>query len=164
MLLSYIKCLLFHSYFLKGLWHACTFMFVAALLALIILSSHICLVFGKLTKLYPKQSKSAGTWLTHYWLQISREDIRWEGEDPGLSHRGGHGGGQGGRRVKKSLNHGGVTPGAGRGRGPIKPQSKKEIHLSQNGVGKKMPDDLELLNTDTLVKEVCMMNMMSLCN
>ncbi|CAB4317214.1 unnamed protein product [Prunus armeniaca] len=94
------------------------------------------------------------TWEWVDLKEISREDIRWEGEDPGLSHRGGHGGGQGGRRVKKSLNQGGVTPGAGRGRGPIKPQSKKEIHLSQNGVGKKMPDDLELLNTDTLVKEV----------
>ncbi|KAL6273097.1 hypothetical protein ACE6H2_023789 [Prunus campanulata] len=94
------------------------------------------------------------TWEWVDLKEISREDIRWEGEDPGLSHRGGHGGGQGGRRVKKSLNHGGVTPGAGRGRGSIKPQSKKEIHPSQNGVGKKMPDDLELLNTDTLVKEV----------
>ncbi|XP_034223453.1 protein EMSY-LIKE 3-like isoform X5 [Prunus dulcis] len=113
------------------------------------------LIGRKVWTRWPEDNSFYEAVITEYnRTEISREDIRWEGEDPGLSHRGGHGGGQGGRRVKKSLNHGGVTPGAGRGRGPIKPQSKKEIHLSQNGVGKKMPDDLELLNTDTLVKEV----------
>lgn len=92
--------------------------------------------------------------LTHYW-QISPEDIRWESEDAGLSHRGGHGGG---RRGRKPSNHRGVIPGAGRGRGEIKAPSKKEIHPSQNGIG-KVSDDLELLNTDTLVKEVCRMKL-----
>lgn len=33
-------------------------------------------------------------------------------------------------------------------------QSRKEFLPSQNGIGKKVYDDIELLNTDTLVKEV----------
>ncbi|KAK9921699.1 hypothetical protein M0R45_030207 [Rubus argutus] len=93
---------------------------------------------------------------TFEWVdfkEISREDIRWEGEELGLSHQGNHGSGQG-RRVKKSTNHGAVIPVSGRGRGHIKPQSKKQLLPSQNGIGNKLPDDLELLNTDSLVKEV----------
>ncbi|XP_024188322.1 protein EMSY-LIKE 1 isoform X2 [Rosa chinensis] len=93
---------------------------------------------------------------TFEWVdfkEISREDIRWEGEELGLSHQGNHGSGHG-RRVKKSTNHGGVGPVSGRGRGHIKPQSKKQLLPSQNGIGNKLPDDLELLNTDSLVKEV----------
>nr|XP_011468053.1 PREDICTED: protein EMSY-LIKE 1 isoform X2 [Fragaria vesca subsp. vesca] len=91
---------------------------------------------------------------TFEWVdfkEISREDIRWEGEELGLSHQGNHGSGQG-RRVKKSTNHGG--PVTGRGRGHIKPQSKKQLLPSQNGLANKLPDDLELVNTDSLVKEV----------
>lgn len=69
-------------------------------------------------------------------------------------HRGGHSGQA--RGIKKPLARVGFIPGAGRGRGSIKGQSKKEFLPSQNGIGKKVSDDLELLNTDTLVKEVCM--------
>ncbi|XP_068308741.1 protein EMSY-LIKE 1-like isoform X1 [Pyrus communis] len=74
------------------------------------------------------------TWEWVDLKEISPEDICWE--DPGPS----------GRRAKKSTSH------TTRKRGPTKSQSKKELP-SQNGIG-KAPDDLELLNTDTLVKEV----------
>lgn len=36
----------------------------------------------------------------------------------------------------------------------MKVQSRKEFLPSQNGVAKKVSDDIELLNTETLVKEV----------
>ncbi|XP_065625225.1 protein EMSY-LIKE 3 isoform X3 [Quercus suber] len=84
--------------------------------------------------------------------EISPDDIRWDGEDPGILHRGGHSGQA--RGFKKALSRGGVVPGAGRGRGPMRVQSRKEFLPSQNGIGKKVYDDIELLNTDTLVKEV----------
>ncbi|KAB1226691.1 hypothetical protein CJ030_MR1G008460 [Morella rubra] len=92
------------------------------------------------------------TWEWVDLKEISPEDIRWEGEDPGIMHRGGHSGQA--RGIKKPLARVGFIPGAGRGRGSIKGQSKKEFLPSQNGIGKKVSDDLELLNTDTLVKEV----------
>lgn len=44
-------------------------------------------------------------------------------------------------------------PGAGRGRGLAKPQTRKGFPPSQNG-GKKGSDDIQLLHTDTLIKEV----------
>lgn len=40
----------------------------------------------------------------------------------------------------------------------MKGQPKKDFLPSQNGIAKKVSDDIELLNTDALVKEVCMMN------
>lgn len=46
------------------------------------------------------------------------------------------------------------VPGAGRGRGGTKGQSKKDLLPSQNGIGKKALDDIQILHTDTLVKEV----------
>lgn len=86
-------------------------------------------------------------------FQMCPEDIRWEGEDPGLSHHGGYGGlGPG---IRKSMSRSGI-PGAGRGRGSIKGQSKREFLPTQNGVAKRVSDDIELLNTESLVKEVCM--------
>ncbi|KAF8403895.1 hypothetical protein HHK36_012001 [Tetracentron sinense] len=85
-------------------------------------------------------------------LSISPEDIRWEGEDPGMSRRGGRGGP--GRGFKKSAGRGGGVPGAGRGRGAIKGQSKKDLLPSQNGIGKKASVDIEILHTDMLIKEV----------
>lgn len=83
---------------------------------------------------------------------MSPEDIRWEGEDPGVSHKIGHPGP--GRGVKKSMARGGAVTGAGRGRGISKVQSKKEFSLSQNGIGKKAMGDIEIVHTDTLIKEV----------
>lgn len=84
-------------------------------------------------------------------LQISPEDIQWEGEDPGISHHGGYGGP--GHGVNRSLGRD-SGPGAGRGRGLPKGQSRKDFQPSQNGIGKKGPDDIQLLHTDTLIKEV----------
>ncbi|XVF07344.1 hypothetical protein REPUB_Repub06bG0130500 [Reevesia pubescens] len=90
------------------------------------------------------------TWEWVDLKEISPNDIRWDGEDPGISYRGGH------RFLgaKKSLSHGAPAPGPGRGRGSMKDQSRKEFPPSQNGIVKKVSDDIELLNTQTLVKEV----------
>jgi len=46
------------------------------------------------------------------------------------------------------------APGAGRGRGLTKAQSRKDFPPSQNGLGKKGPDDIQLLHTGTLIREV----------
>ncbi|XP_062166123.1 protein EMSY-LIKE 1-like isoform X1 [Alnus glutinosa] len=92
------------------------------------------------------------TWEWVDLKEISPEDIRWEGEDLGMLHRGGHSGQA--RGVRKPLSQTGVISGVGRGRGSIRGQSKKELLPSQNGIGRKVSDDLELLNTDSLVKEV----------
>lgn len=59
-----------------------------------------------------------------------------------------------GRGVKKSVNRTVVIPDAGRGREPEKSNPKKDFPPSQNGIGKKILADIELLNTDSLVKEV----------
>ncbi|OVA20872.1 EMSY N-terminal [Macleaya cordata] len=93
------------------------------------------------------------TWEWVNLKEISPEDIRWEGEDPGVSRRAGRGGGLG-RGTKKPMGRGGAVPGAGRGRGGTKGQSKKDFPPSQNGIGKKALDDIEILHTDTLIKEV----------
>ncbi|XVF19204.1 hypothetical protein REPUB_Repub11eG0089700 [Reevesia pubescens] len=92
------------------------------------------------------------TWEWVNLKEISPEDIRWEGEDPGISRRGGRPGP--GRGIKKSMARGGGVAGAGRGRGSLKGQAKKDFPLAQNGVGKKVLGDIEILHTDTLIKEV----------
>lgn len=92
------------------------------------------------------------TWEWVNLAEISPEDIQWvEGEDPGIPHKGGYGGpGHGiGRPVGRDSG-----PGGGRGRGVTKGQTRKDFPPSQNGIGKKGPDDIQLLNTDTLIKEV----------
>ncbi|KAK9283615.1 hypothetical protein L1049_011865 [Liquidambar formosana] len=91
------------------------------------------------------------TWEWVNLAEISPEDIQWEGEDPGIPHRGGYGGS--GHGMKRSMGRDSV-PGAGRGRGISKGQSKKDFPLSQNGIGKKAPDDIHILHTETLIKEV----------
>lgn len=84
-------------------------------------------------------------------LQIKPEDIIWQGEDPGL-YQGGRGApGSGG---KKSTSRGMPTPGTGRGRGFQKHVSKKDFPRSQNGVGKRSSDDIDILHTESLIKEV----------
>ncbi|XP_022729728.1 protein EMSY-LIKE 3-like isoform X2 [Durio zibethinus] len=92
------------------------------------------------------------TWEWVNLKEISPEDIRWEGDDPGISRRGGRPGP--GRGIKKSMARGGGVAGAGRGRGSLKGQAKKDFPLTQNGVGKKVLGDIEILHTDTLIKEV----------
>ncbi|XP_058073425.1 protein EMSY-LIKE 3-like [Magnolia sinica] len=95
------------------------------------------------------------TYETWEWVnlkEIPPEDIRWEGEDPGILRRTGRGGP--GRGNKKSTGRANAVPGAGRGRGGTKNQIKKDFLPSQNGIGKKGLDDIEILHTDTLIKEV----------
>ncbi|GLT82319.1 hypothetical protein SLE2022_007090 [Rubroshorea leprosula] len=92
------------------------------------------------------------TWEWVNLKEISPEDIRWESDDPRISRKGGRPGP--GRGIKKSMPRGGGVTGAGRGRGTIKGQAKKDFPLSQNGVGRKALDDIEILHTDTLIKEV----------
>ncbi|XP_020591856.1 protein EMSY-LIKE 3-like [Phalaenopsis equestris] len=89
------------------------------------------------------------TWEWVNLEEISSEDIRWEGEDPYITHRSGRGGL--GRGVKKS--QGGPSPAGGRGRGFLKNQPRKDFQPSQNGL-KKSVDEFEILNTETLIKEV----------
>jgi hypothetical protein len=52
------------------------------------------------------------------------------------------------------MARGGAVTGAGRGRGTSKGQSKKDFPSSQNGIGKKAMGDIEIVHTDTLIKEV----------
>uniref|UniRef100_A0A5B6ZYV3 ENT domain-containing protein n=1 Tax=Davidia involucrata TaxID=16924 RepID=A0A5B6ZYV3_DAVIN len=92
------------------------------------------------------------TWEWVNLKEMSPEDIRWEGEDPGISRRGGRSGP--GRGFKKSMTRGGAIAGAGRGRGITRGQPKKDFPPSQNGIGKKALGDIEILHTDTLIKEV----------
>ncbi|XVF69721.1 hypothetical protein PTKIN_Ptkin11bG0104900 [Pterospermum kingtungense] len=92
------------------------------------------------------------TWEWVNLKEISPEDIRWEGDDPGISRRGGRPGP--GRGIKKSMARGAGVAGAGRGRGNLKGQAKKDFPSAQNGVGKKVLGDIEILHTDTLIKEV----------
>ncbi|KAI5321198.1 hypothetical protein L3X38_030269 [Prunus dulcis] len=96
------------------------------------------------------------TWEWVNLKEISPEDIRWEGDDPGISRRGGRPGpGPGpGRGIKKSTARGGAVSGAGRGRGAAKGQSKKDLPPQQNGIGRKAMSDIEILHTDSLIKEV----------
>ncbi|KAL5132643.1 Protein EMSY-LIKE 3 [Glycine soja] len=91
------------------------------------------------------------TWEWVNLSEISPEDIQWVGEDPGINHRGGFGGP--GHGMNRSVGRDGV-PGAGRGRGAAKGQSRKDFLSSQNGLGKKVHDDIQILHTDTLIKEV----------
>ncbi|RWV89060.1 hypothetical protein GW17_00048812, partial [Ensete ventricosum] len=52
---------------------------------------------------------------------------------------------------------GGGIPGAGRGRGTMKNQAKKQFPPAQNGIGKKRAGDIEILHTETVIKEVCIL-------
>ncbi|KAJ8436477.1 hypothetical protein Cgig2_000462 [Carnegiea gigantea] len=84
--------------------------------------------------------------------EISTEDIRWEGQDPGFTQGGGRAGQ--GRGFKKSSVQGVAVASGGRGRGTLKGQSKKGLPLPQNGIKRKQSGSIELLHTDTLIKEV----------
>ncbi|KAL0855129.1 hypothetical protein Bca101_060281 [Brassica carinata] len=87
------------------------------------------------------------TWEWVDLKEIPPEDIRWDGEDSGVAFNAGPGSGsiRGNRR-----NQGHI----GRGRGPRIHQPRREFlppPTHQNGGG---GDDIELFNTDLLVKEV----------
>ncbi|KAL8228037.1 hypothetical protein R6Q57_015621 [Mikania cordata] len=92
------------------------------------------------------------TWEWVNLSEITPEDIQWvEVEDPGIPHKTGYGGpGHGlGRNVGRDSGLG-----EGRGRGMSKGQTRKIFPPLQNGIGRKGLDDLQLFNTDTLIKEV----------
>ncbi|XP_026391927.1 protein EMSY-LIKE 3-like isoform X4 [Papaver somniferum] len=76
--------------------------------------------------------------------EISPEDIRWEGENMGISRKGGRG-------MKKSMDHDGVVPWEGR---EDRIQPEKDLLPLQNTNGKKNMDDIEMILTETVVKEV----------
>ncbi|XP_057800452.1 protein EMSY-LIKE 3 isoform X2 [Salvia miltiorrhiza] len=84
-------------------------------------------------------------------VEISPGDIKWDGEEPGISRHGGYGGPARGISRPLGQDNG---PGSGRGRGVAKGQSRKDLPPSQNGIGKKRVDDIQLLHTETLIKEV----------
>ncbi|KAL7596799.1 hypothetical protein Lser_V15G29187 [Lactuca serriola] len=93
--------------------------------------------------------------------EISPNDIRWKWEDVGASHRGGGRSGTGrGNKNPPAAAARGETAGGGSGRGRVvsKGQSKKESQPQPppltKGVPKRALNDLELLHTDTLVKEM----------
>ncbi|XP_027364260.1 protein EMSY-LIKE 3 isoform X2 [Abrus precatorius] len=90
------------------------------------------------------------TWEWVNLKEISPEDIRWEGDDPGIPRKGG----QPGQGRKKSKSRGGAVTGAGGGSGMMKTQPKKDFTSSQNGSRKKPISDIQILHTDTLIKEV----------
>ncbi|KAL1196894.1 Protein EMSY-LIKE 2 [Cardamine amara subsp. amara] len=86
------------------------------------------------------------TWEWVDLKEIPPEDIKWDGEENGVTLSVGHGGGiiHGSQRT---LSHG------GRGRGP-RTQPRREHLVTQNGGGRMFFDEIELFNTDSLVKEV----------
>ncbi|GJX87340.1 EMSY-LIKE 3-like isoform X1 [Tanacetum coccineum] len=90
------------------------------------------------------------TWEWVNLEDISPDDLQWvDGPDPGISHKGGYGGpGHGvGRPAGRDSG-----PGGGRGRGMTKGQIRKDFPPSQNGIGKKGLDDIQLLQTDNVEK------------
>ncbi|KAG6435129.1 hypothetical protein SASPL_106780 [Salvia splendens] len=90
------------------------------------------------------------TWEWVNLAEISPSDIKWDGEDPGISRRGSYGGAACG--IGRPLGQDNA-PGLGRGRGLPKGQSRNDLP-PQNGIGKKRLDDIQLLHTETLIKEV----------
>ncbi|ESQ48815.1 hypothetical protein EUTSA_v10020983mg [Eutrema salsugineum] len=92
------------------------------------------------------------TWEWVDLKEIPPEDIRWDGEESGVALSTGHGSGplRGNRRSQSHI---------GRGRGPRIHQPRREFvppPTQQNGGGgqRTSSDDIELFNTDSLVKEV----------
>lgn len=100
---------------------------------------------------YDKNTKNE-TWEWVNLKEIAPEDIKWEGEDPGIFDRIGRGGADAG--LKKATDHNGAATGVGRGRGSLKTHSKTDVVPSTNGLGKKRTEDIEILHTETLVNEV----------
>jgi hypothetical protein len=92
------------------------------------------------------------TWEWVDLKEIPPEDIRWDGEESGVALNIGHGSASF-RGNRRGQIHG------GRGRGPRIHQPRRELvppPTQQNGSGgrRTSSDDIELFNTDSLVKEV----------
>ncbi|XP_074579546.1 protein EMSY-LIKE 3-like [Curcuma longa] len=90
------------------------------------------------------------TWEWVNLNEIAPEDIRWADNEPGKSKPGDHH--RPGLGSKKSrLN--GISPGFGRGRGP-KNQFSKNYMSSQNWSGKKGFQNITILDTKVIVRDV----------
>lgn len=75
-------------------------------------------------------------------MQIRSVDIRWIGDDPGISRVGGGGG----------TGYGVNT--AGRGRRFARQQFENDVNASENRIVQKTSDEIEILHTETLLKKV----------
>ncbi|KAF3564422.1 hypothetical protein DY000_02019606 [Brassica cretica] len=80
------------------------------------------------------------TWEWVDLKEIPPQDIRWGGEENGAALNAGHG-------SRRTLSNGGL------GRLPMT-QPRRDHLVAQNGGGRKLFDEIELFNTDSLVKEV----------
>lgn len=92
------------------------------------------------------------TWEWVNLSEISPEDIQWVGEDPRISRRGGY-------DTSNHVTNGHLgsdnAPGGGRGKGGTRGHGRKDFPPSHNGIEKKKTsDDIQILHTDTLIKEV----------
>lgn len=98
---------------------------------------------------YRNTPKEAWEWVD--LKEIPADDIRWVDEDPGLSHQSGLG-----VQGSGDENHvsAGTYPNSRRGNGAMMDQLEKELPPLQNGGVKKASDDIEILHTETLIKEV----------
>lgn len=83
------------------------------------------------------------TWEWVDLKEIRSMDIRWIGDDPGIS-RGNGGPGYGG------VN----TLSAGRGRRFARQQFENDVNASENRIVQKASDEIEILHTATLIKKV----------
>ncbi|KAK1386686.1 ENT domain-containing protein [Heracleum sosnowskyi] len=103
---------------------------------------------GRHALVYDKNTpKEAWEWVD--LKEIPPEDIRWVDEDAGLSHQSGVG--IQGPGDNNDIH--GIYPNIGRGKGAMRDQNEKEFPLSENVVV-KTSDEIEILHTDTLIKEV----------
>lgn len=116
-------------------------------------SIHFCA--QKHLLLLPSESLVWWSSLKIVWLQMGPEDIRWKedeisGIDLNMYLQGRGPPTSGGKKPGR----GGPMPGPGRGRGFQKNMSKKDFPPPQNGVGKRSSDDIDILHTESLIKEV----------
>ncbi|KAL3382205.1 hypothetical protein AABB24_001990 [Solanum stoloniferum] len=85
------------------------------------------------------------TWEWVDLKEIRSMDIRWIGDDPGISRVGGGGG----------TGNGGVnTLNAGKGRRFARQQFENDVNASENRIVQKTLDEIEILHTATLIKKV----------
>ncbi|KAJ4883331.1 Protein EMSY-LIKE 2 [Raphanus sativus] len=87
------------------------------------------------------------TWEWVDLKEIPPQDIRWGGEENGATLNAGHGGGMT-RGSRRTLSNGGLA------RVPMTQPRRDHLVIAQNGGGRKFFDEIELFNTDSLVKEV----------
>ncbi|CAH9118239.1 unnamed protein product [Cuscuta europaea] len=81
------------------------------------------------------------TWEWVNLSEISPEDIQWDND-------------AGDQGVNRAIGRVSAPTGVGRGRGLTKAQPAKDFPPPQNGVAKKVSNYIQLLHTDTLIKEV----------